>query len=52
VLAFLSRANQNYCAEALPILSEVRANFSDDPILMEIVADSEGICSRLAGSTG
>ena len=52
VLAFLSRENQNYCAEAMSILSEVRANFSDDPILMEIVADSEGICSQLAGSTG
>jgi tetratricopeptide (TPR) repeat protein len=52
VLAFLSRANQNYCAEAIPILSEVRANFSDDPILMEIVADSEGICNRLAGPSG
>jgi hypothetical protein len=36
----------------MSILSEVRANFPDDPILMEIVADSEGICSQLAGSTG
>jgi hypothetical protein len=51
VLAFLSRANQNYCLEALSILSDVRAKFSDDPILMEIVTDSEGICNRLLGST-
>ena len=50
VLAFLSRANQNYCQEAMVVLGEVRERFPDDPILMEIVADSEGICSRLNGS--
>ncbi len=52
VLAFLSRENQDYCPEALPILSEVRTNFPDDPILMDIVADSEGICRRLTSPTG
>ena len=50
VLAFLSRANQNYCQEAMVVLSEVRESFPDDPILMEIVEDSEGICNRLGGS--
>lgn len=48
VLAFLSRANQNFCPEALEVLSEVRARYSSDPILMSIVEDSEGICTRLA----
>jgi len=47
VLAFLSRPTQNFCAEALPVLSEVRAIYPDDPILMSIVEDSEGICTRL-----
>jgi len=48
VLAFMSRANQDYCPEAMPVLAEVRAGYPDDPILMTIVADSEGICRRLA----
>jgi tetratricopeptide (TPR) repeat protein len=47
VLAFLSRANQNNCPEALDILDQVSAQYSDDPILMEIIADSQGICARL-----
>jgi tetratricopeptide (TPR) repeat protein len=51
VLAFLSRPNQNNCPEAIDVLGQVRAQFSDDPILMEIVADSEGICARLGSGT-
>jgi len=47
VLAFLSRPTQNNCPEAFDILGQVRAQFSNDPILMEIVADSEGICARV-----
>jgi len=47
VLAFLSRPNQNYCAEAYQVLGEVRAKFPYDPILVELVADSEGICRQL-----
>lgn len=50
VLAFLSRPQQNYCGEAMAVLGEVRARYPDDPILMSIVADSEGICRRLGGS--
>ncbi|NMC11332.1 MAG: tetratricopeptide repeat protein [Chloroflexi bacterium] len=50
VLAFLSRANQNYCPQARPILNQVRAAYPQDTILMGIVADSEGICDRLEGS--
>ena len=49
-LAFLSRPNENYCPEALDILSQVRAVRSDDELLMSIVEDSEGICRRLAGN--
>lgn len=47
-LAFLSRPNENYCTDAIRVLQEVRASYSDDPILMGIVEDSEGICRRLA----
>jgi tetratricopeptide (TPR) repeat protein len=47
VMAFLSRPNQDFCPEARQVLSEVRAAYPDDEILMSIVADSEGICARL-----
>ena len=50
VLAFLSCANQNYChvpGGALDILANVRTKYADDPILMSIVANGEGICSQL-----
>lgn len=49
-LAFLSRPNENYCAEAQEVLNEVRRTYSDDPTLMSIVEDSEGICRNLQTS--
>jgi tetratricopeptide (TPR) repeat protein len=48
-LAFLSRPNENYCAEAVKVLEEVRAYRPDDTTLVSIINDSEGICRRLAG---
>jgi tetratricopeptide (TPR) repeat protein len=48
-LAFLSRPNENYCPTALEVLGEVRQAYPDDPSLMGIVEDSEGICRRLQG---
>jgi tetratricopeptide (TPR) repeat protein len=50
VLAFLSRPAENYCGEALMVLQQVRDKYSDDPTLMSIVEDSEGICRRLGSS--
>jgi tetratricopeptide (TPR) repeat protein len=51
-LAFLSRPNENYCPDAIAVLEEVRASYSNDPTLMGIIEDSEGICRRLqAGPT-
>jgi len=50
VQAFLSCANQNCChvpGGALDILANVRTKYTDDPILMSIVANREGICSQL-----
>jgi tetratricopeptide (TPR) repeat protein len=55
VLAFLSRPTppeKNRCQEARAILSQVRARFSDDPTMMVIVEDSEGICRNLQNSGG
>jgi tetratricopeptide (TPR) repeat protein len=50
VLAFLSRLpNEDYCPDARQVLQQVRDKYPDDPILMGIVQDSEGICSRLEG---
>lgn len=48
-LAFLSRPNENYCAEAVAVLEEVRAYRPDDVTLIGIIDDSEGICRRLNG---
>jgi tetratricopeptide (TPR) repeat protein len=49
-LAFLSRPNENYCSEAYEVLGEVRASYPEDPTLIGIIEDSEGICRRLAGN--
>lgn len=51
VLAFLSRPNENFCPEARGVLAQVRTAYPEDPILIEIVNDSEGICRRLEGGT-
>ena len=49
-LAFLSRPHENYCPTAREVLAKVRQAYPDDPILMGIVEDSEGICRRLEAS--
>ena len=46
-LAFLSRPNENYCPLAYEVLGEVRRAYPNDPVLMSIVEDSEGLCRRL-----
>jgi hypothetical protein len=48
-LAFLSRPSENYCPKARDVLGQVRKSYGDDPILMGIVDDSLGICTRLEG---
>lgn len=47
VLAALSRPKQNYCDEALQVMSEVRTEFSDHPDIMGIVQAGEAICASL-----
>jgi tetratricopeptide (TPR) repeat protein len=48
-LAFLSRPSENYCDQALPILAQVKQAASEwnDPFLIAIAEDSEGICRRV-----
>ena len=47
VLAALSRPKENYCEEAMQVMSEVRAEFSDQPDIMGIVQAGEAICNSL-----
>ena len=47
VLAALSRPKENYCEEAMLIMAEVKAEFSDDRDIMGIVQAGEAICESL-----
>jgi tetratricopeptide (TPR) repeat protein len=49
VLAALSRPNQDYCPEALQVLSEVRNKYPDDPIFNSIIDENITICSIVEG---
>jgi tetratricopeptide (TPR) repeat protein len=49
VLAALSRPNQDYCPEALQVLSEVRTKYPDDPIFNSIIDENITICSIVEG---
>ena len=44
VLSALSRPNQNYCQEALQVLSEVRASYPEDPTFNQIIDENIAIC--------
>jgi tetratricopeptide (TPR) repeat protein len=45
VLAALSRPQQNYCPDALPVFDEVRAQFGADQDIAGIIAAGEAICA-------
>lgn len=47
VLAALSRPKENYCEEAMDVMAEVKAEFSDDRDIMGIVQAGEAICASL-----
>ena len=47
VLAALSRPQENYCEEAMAIMAEVKAEYSDDRDIMGIVQAGEAICQSL-----
>jgi len=48
VQAALSRPRDNRCSEALKVLGQVKAQFSDDRDIMGIVQAGEAICASLA----
>jgi len=52
VLAALSRPGQNFCPDALEVLSYVRAAYPDDAPLMGIVAENEAICRLIQETPG
>jgi len=47
VLAALSLPQRNYCPEAVQVLKQVRAEYSDDPTIIGIVSAGEQICESL-----
>ena len=47
VLAALSRPRENYCEEAMLIMGEVKAMFSEDRDIMGIVQAGESICQSI-----
>ena len=47
VLAALSRPQENYCIEAMDVMAEVKAMFSENRDIMGIVQAGESICESL-----
>jgi len=52
VLAALSRPGENYCPDALAVLSHVREAYPDDSILVSIVEENEAICRLISETPG
>jgi tetratricopeptide (TPR) repeat protein len=50
-LAYLNRPNNDYCAQAIPVLEKVRNYPQVDSVLLQIVNESEIICNKMQGST-
>ncbi len=50
VLAYLSTADNGYCAHSLQLMTQLRLAFPDDPVLMQNIEDNEATCSSLWGS--
>lgn len=50
VLAYLSRPEESFCAEAYKVINEVRAFPQVDEVLLQIVKESENICRTLEGA--
>jgi tetratricopeptide (TPR) repeat protein len=48
-LAYLNRTNNDYCAQAIPILEKVRNYPQVDSVLLQIVNESETICKKTTG---
>jgi tetratricopeptide (TPR) repeat protein len=44
VLAGMHQPGREYCAEAMDVLADVRAQYGNEPVIMSIVSESESIC--------
>lgn len=44
VLAGMHQPGREYCAEAVDVLADVRARYSNEAVIMAIVSESEAIC--------
>lgn len=44
VLAGMHQPGREYCEEAMDVLSDVRAQYSNEAVIMSIVSESEAIC--------
>jgi tetratricopeptide (TPR) repeat protein len=51
VLAYLSTADNGYCAHSLELMTQLRLTFPDDPLLMQNVEDNEATCYSLWGTS-
>jgi tetratricopeptide (TPR) repeat protein len=47
VLAALSRPQQNYCPKAMDLAAQIRAQYANDPTILNIIVPSEQICASL-----
>ena len=50
-LAGMARPYNDYCEEAVQILKEVKTQFSDEPVIVQIVQTSEEICATFGYSS-
>ena len=50
VLAYLSTADNGYCAHSLQLMTQLRLTYPDDPVLMKNVEDNEATCRSLWGN--
>ncbi|NMC53789.1 MAG: tetratricopeptide repeat protein [Chloroflexi bacterium] len=47
-LAGMARPYNDYCTEARALMNEVRAQFSSEPAVMQIVEENEAVCNQFA----
>lgn len=50
VLAYLNSPQNGYCQHSLQLMSQLRAAYPDDPLLMQNVLDNEAACYYLMGT--
>jgi hypothetical protein len=51
VLAYLSDEENQYCGKSLELMGRLRAVYGEDTLLMDNVAEVEGTCALLTGTS-